>query len=85
MIIRTFKAGLRTADLPSLSPTLFNFFPQQALSRMPTNIFKLFDVNQLQNLNIEQIRTIPTSLLSSLDENKMAILQKILFPFRTSG
>ncbi|UJR27835.1 hypothetical protein I4U23_009101 [Adineta vaga] len=77
-------AGLKSADLGSLSPDLLNFFPQQALSRLPKDVFKSFNNDQLQNLNIEQIKTIPNSLLSSLNGKQMAIINQILYPFKTS-
>lgn len=81
----TIAAGLKSADLRSISPELFNFFPQQGLSRLPKDIFKSLNINQLQNLNVEQIKTIPNSLLSSLGANQLSILNQILFPFKTSG
>ena len=79
------KAGLKSADLGSLSPQLFNFFPKDAISRLPADVFKSFTSNQLQNLNINQIQTIPNSLLTSLGGDKLTLLKNILFPFKTSG
>ena len=79
------KAGIKSTDLGSLSPELFNFFPSQALSRLPNDVFKSFNNEQLQNFNIEQIKTVPNSLLSSLNGKQMAILNQILYPFKSSG
>jgi hypothetical protein len=81
----TIAAGLRSIDLNSLSPELMNYFPQQGLSRLPKDVLKSFNNDQLQNLNIEQIKTIPNSLLSSLNPKQMTIINKILYPFKTSG
>ncbi|CAF1147413.1 unnamed protein product, partial [Adineta ricciae] len=80
----TIAAGLKSGDLSALSPELLNFFPQPALSRLPRDIFKSLNNEQLQNLNIEQIKTIPNSLLSSLSRKQMVIINQILYPFKTS-
>jgi len=80
-----FKAGLKSNDLGSLSPELFHFFPSPALSRLSNDVFKSFNNDQLQNLNIEQIKTIPNSLLNSLNDKQMAILNQILYPYKSSG
>ncbi len=79
------KAGLKSTDLDSLSSELFNFFPYQALSRLPKDVFKSFNNDQLKNLNIEQIKAVPNSLLTSLNGKQMAILNQILYPFKSSG
>ncbi|CAF2351851.1 unnamed protein product [Rotaria sp. Silwood2] len=81
----TIAAGLKSTDLVSLTPELLNFFPKQALSSLPKEIFKSFTNDQLQNLNIEQIKSIPTGLLSALSGKQMSILNQILYPFKTSG
>ncbi|CAF1022731.1 unnamed protein product [Rotaria sp. Silwood1] len=81
----TIAAGLKSTDLGSLTPELFNFFPKQALSSLPKEVFKSFTNDQLQNLNIEQIKSIPTGLLSALSGKQMSILNQILYPFKTSG
>ncbi len=78
-------AGLRSADLGSLAPELINFFPSQALARLPKDVLKSFNNEQLQNLNIEQIKTIPNSLLNSLNNKQMAIINQILYPFKSTG
>lgn len=78
-------AGLKTADISALSPQLFNFFPNQALSRVSPTFLRSLSSEQLQNLNIEQIKTIPNSLLTSLTKQQMGIINQILNPFKTSG
>lgn len=80
-----FSAGLQSIDLNSLSPDLINFIPQQAFSRLSPTVLKSFTNDQLKNLNIEQIQTIPNSLFNSLGKQQIAILNQILNPFKTSG
>jgi hypothetical protein len=80
-----FKAGLKLNDLGSLSPELFHFFPSPAFSRLSKDVFKSFNNDQLQNLNIEQIKAVPNSLLTSLNGKQMAIINQILYPFKSSG
>ncbi|CAM4889254.1 unnamed protein product [Rotaria socialis] len=80
----TIAAGLKSADLSALSPELFNFFPQQAMSYLPKDILKSFNLEQLQNLNIEQIKSIPTSIFGALSGKQMTILNQILYPFKSS-
>ena len=78
-------AGLKTADINALSPQLFNFFPSQALARVSPTFLKSLTSDQLQNLNVEQVKTIPNSLLTSLNRQQMGIINQILNPFKTSG
>jgi hypothetical protein len=85
MCISSCLAGLKLTDLNELSSNLFNFFPQQALSRLPSAIFKSLTTDQLQHFNIEQIKAIPNSLLKSLNKQQMTVINQILNPFQTSG
>ncbi|CAF0812715.1 unnamed protein product [Rotaria sordida] len=80
----TIAAGLKFTDLGKLTSRLFNFFPKQAFSTLPKEMFKSFTNDQLQNLNIEQIRSIPTDLLYTLSGKQIAIVNQILYPFKTS-
>ena len=76
---------MKSTDLNSLSPELFNFFPEQALARLPKDIFKSFNIDQLKNLNFEQLDTIPNDLFGSLSKEQMSIINQILDPFKSSG
>ena len=62
-----------------------NFFPSQGLARLPSDVFKSFSNDQIQNLNIEQIKSIPNHLLSSLSNKQMSTINQILYPFKASG
>jgi len=80
----TIAAGLRPTDLGSLSPELINFFPSQALSRLPKDVIKSITNEQLQNLNIEQIKILPNNLVNTLNKKQIAIIHQILYPFKST-
>ncbi|CAF4836890.1 unnamed protein product, partial [Rotaria magnacalcarata] len=54
------------------------------MSYLPKDILKSFNLEQLQNLNIEQIKSIPTSIFGALSGKQMTILNQILYPFKSS-
>lgn len=64
---------------------MIHFIPNQALARLSPTVLKSFTTDQLKNLNVEQIQSIPSSLLNTLSKQQMAILNQILNPFKTSG
>lgn len=76
---------MKSADLGSISPELINFFPSQAFAHLPRDVFQSFTNEQLQHLNIEQIKMIPDNLFNSLNKNQVAIINRMRYPFKSTG
>ncbi|CAF1155325.1 unnamed protein product, partial [Didymodactylos carnosus] len=78
-------AGLKPTDVNLLSKNLMNFLPVEAIKKLPKDVMQQFTAEQLDGLNIEQIKAIPSTVFSVLGASQQNILNKILYPFITSG